>query len=588
MAQVYRSCLKIHGSNFPDRREKPHKWHLFQNQFGLIFFYFFLFLCGLPALACPLAWTPKSSPAKNTRPPSGEEVRKDLLPSQKTAFSAYEKALRSKAKSFLHIAPLSDSRLMAHALMERLIKTKKRGSNIAIVVVSRTQWIDPLLDVMKKTAEEYSAIMNIDVMSWHRNISSDLAGSDSAGSAVMMTFQQLKQILRNPDSESYELLLPSLSAVFMHLTPPLERELIGDIALSLQEKSSAFVYGQSGTSLHPSNSLSHLFEKTHYSYLNTEKDLFQDPAVSDPVKGLLRQFSLGVQQGELTHFKGPAFMDLSKAQIPNRPLFVFENQRKVLNPFYYLELVNRLSVVFKLHSRGVLLTGTKASAENLSSVLNSIFPDRNFDPYHYGLSAEERQDILMDSRESKYHYIVAVRSFDEVVRLPHLSVLIDLNVHAPVRDRLEMAGPVLSLYPGKQESQIIFLLDSETAEANGFVAHKAESSSKPGVDNEKNNFDQRQSPALPVPTQSEGFQLGDRTDTKMATAVKKKVRGKGRVQKFLPWAEALAKVRKARLKSAREYYRWQKAHPDMYSHPPQYPPYAEHWIDWPHFLGKAG
>ena len=59
------------------------------------------------------------------------------------------------------------------------------------------------------------------------------------------------------------------------------------------------------------------------------------------------------------------------------------------------------------------------------------------------------------------------------------------------------------------------------------------------------------------------------------------VNGKRKV--FLPFEQAMEKVRRAGVSSRREYSRWRKDHPDMPSRP--YDVYAGYWQGWRHFLG---
>ena len=54
---------------------------------------------------------------------------------------------------------------------------------------------------------------------------------------------------------------------------------------------------------------------------------------------------------------------------------------------------------------------------------------------------------------------------------------------------------------------------------------------------------------------------------------------------FLPWSQAVLKVRRAGILSESEYKRWQKEHPDMPSHPER--TYAKHWRGLRHFLGTV-
>ena len=54
-------------------------------------------------------------------------------------------------------------------------------------------------------------------------------------------------------------------------------------------------------------------------------------------------------------------------------------------------------------------------------------------------------------------------------------------------------------------------------------------------------------------------------------------------KQFLPWEQAVLKVRGAGVSSRREYLRWRKDHPDMPSEPNVV--YGKQWLSWGHFLG---
>ena len=539
------------------------------------------------ASACPEAFSLSTNQTQQANPQPTSQALKvangKWTLAQETALLAYQQAREGQAKSFLHIAPLSkgNNMLMAQVLVEQLIQTsqKEEKSNqdpkIAIVALNQAQSIEPLIRTIEEVALKYAKLKDTQVINWNKG-QKDLALelSPDSNNIVVMTYHKLRQVLRTPDSENYDLLLSHLSQVSLRFTPPLvETDLIKTVVVNLREHSSVFLYGMGTAQIYQELSIKNLFEKIHWSYVNTKDSLFKEPIFSDSTKALLEPFVQGVQQGELTPFKEPYFLDLSTLQMPNKPLFISEKGHlNMLNPFYHPLLARKLTPILQSHQKGIILTTTDSSAKLLTDFLNETFPDMNFAHYSHSRPHEERQDILRASHEEKHYYIVSARQVTEIENMPHLSAYIDLNVYVPIADRLAMASPVLSLYEGKSESKLVLLVPHPQGRnpprGRGLDARKAGDTTGPC------SIDCDSQPSLKRPQSSSRRNSSKNTKTK-PTQTKK-----------LPWEQALEKVRKAKLSGLREYRKWQAKHPDMPVKPDQYKAYQAYWQGWKHFLGN--
>ena len=407
-----------------------------------------------------------------------------------------------------------------------------------------------------------------------------------------MTHRMLQSLLRNPDSENYDLLSSYLSMVVLHLNPSLLADLSQSI-LDLQKNSQAFVYTMSTTPLHQSTGFEGVFQKTHWSYLNTKANLFEDHIMPNPKVGVLKQLSAGVRQGELTYWSGPHFISLPKEEL-DKPVLVSENDIATVNPVYYPVLAKQLQPVLQSHHKGVLITGTHGSAKRLAVFLNNTFPEMNFANYSYSQPLEARQDILRDSQLENHHYIVSARSVAEIESLSYLSAYIDLNINTSVVDRLSLASPILGLYKGKNKAQIV-LLDhtyKKTEEVSEYspptslehLLHYVEVA----LDSNAKALDSSSTEKGEVVVPSQHRRSVKPHKPKRLSHLGNKptagVKKQNRKTRMLPWEEALKKVREANLPNMRAYFEWQKDHPDMPYKP--YKHYAKHWSDWTYFLGK--
>ena len=543
--------------------------------------------------------------APNTALSRSAKQKRALSPSNKkwttgqhTAFLAYQQALKERARSFLLITPFSkeNNLVMAHSLVDQLIirnaSQKPNGQmaqKLAIVAVPQASLVDPLSRIIEEVTLEYSKTADIKVIQWNtgeKDLALDISPSDP--SVVVLPHYKLKHILSRPDSENYDLISSELSIAVLRIRPLLDTDLIKSMAVALQQNTSAFIYGMATGPLQAKDGQPNLFEKTHWSYLNTQDSLFQEPVFKDPTEGILEQLFAGVRQGELTSWTGPEFINLPKNG--NQPLWISDNKGEVLNPAYYPLLARELFPTLRTYRKGVLVTPTKVSAERLAYFLSNTFPKINFSSYSHSDPYAERQVILKDSEETSHHYIVTSQALSEIENMPHLSAYIDLNVHSPLEVRLSMASPVLSLHTGKTSAKIILNpTDRKPASFEKgstleiFPSSKAEEPNLALPVMNPNNLNQTgflQGVALEDSSTSRVVDKKHKKSNQPSInkTAKKKQAGK------LPFEEALQKARSAGLPGLYAYRKWQKDHPDMPYHPNQF--YLEHWKGWRHFLGN--
>ena len=128
-----------------------------------------------------------------------------------------------------------------------------------------------------------------------------------------------------------------------------------------------------------------------------------------------------------------------------QPLFIQgSSDLYVLNPYYYKRLAGILHPILEFNRKGFIVTATIAEADRLAVFLNEVFEDVEFESYHSDLTREEQERVRHRSKESESHYIVAVRSLDEGVNLPHLSAYIDLNSNVSVKQMVHRIWPCVA------------------------------------------------------------------------------------------------------------------------------------------------
>ena len=412
-----------------------------------------------------------------------------IKPVQQTAFFAYQQAIQDGAKSFLHISPTAVGKtlVLSQALVDSIARAPE-GKNIVIATVNRVHIVDQLSQaIQKEISHTKERGKDIQVINWNHEKTMDfekafsLASNRDGSTVFVITTQALKRILTHLGVKLNKKLKSHLNAIFIDEAHHLGAYLTKEVLLHLQKTSGIFLYGATATPLHHEVNLRDLFDKVHWSYLNTQKNLFED----HPSEGILRQLSQGIERGDLTPFDDLYFIadslfkpralgkirhegdKVSTLSIQDKGqeskqngLFVTENNRRVLNPDYYQKLAEILYPILVTHEKGFLVTATVREAERLTEFLTKPFPKWQFESYHYGKSRQEKSEILSRSRErGRPHYIVAVRALDEGVDLPHLSTYIDLNANIPIKQMLQRIGRVLRLQAGKLSSDIVLLID---------------------------------------------------------------------------------------------------------------------------------
>ena len=449
---------------------------------------------------------------------------------------------------------------------------------------------------MEKEIAESAESLDIQVVNWNskkqRTDFSHLISETSSmadATVVVMTSQSLKNILRDPNSERYKQISGRLSAIFIDEAHHLGAELTKEVLMGIQEKSGAFLYGTTATPIHHEVNLRDLFEKVHWSYLNDRGSFFQD----HPSEAILRQLSMAIERGDLTSFDNLYFIadTLLTGGENGGNIFVSENKRRVLNPDYYQKLAQVIYPILNSNKKGFFVTATVQEAERLTAFLNRTFPEVEFSSYHYRKTKEEKKEITdrFEENESS-HYLVTVRALDEGVNLPELSTYIDLNASVPIKQMLQRIGRVLRLYPGKISSDIVLLIDYRDEQIakdllNILDVIKQVSFSK--TTREDDLSEENVSNEEIVLSQPEAKPLSREDLIKFQQTLEDIARSFwDKKPSFLPWEEALKKVREANLSGQIAYNEWQKDHPDMPGNPYTYKPWQQYWQGWTHFLGN--
>ena len=405
--------------------------------------------------------------------PNGRLVEK---PVQTEALRAYDQAVESGHRSFLHIAPTAVGKALvfSKALLKR-IKNMEPGKKVIFVTVDRIHLVDQISSAIEALAQSRNSPVRL--INWNnkRENSSNSgrlfvrevrrAINLDVPTVFFITSQSLKLRLaglREKDPEVYRDLVSSLESLFFDEAHHYGAYQTRKSLESLIEESGAFLFGSTATPVHSEVRLTDLFEVSHFSYL---REGGGDHSGSVSKKTLL-QLSRAIERGDITGFDdiyvlGEIFFKRPDAK---EPLFKKESESgyQVINPHYYNRLVDLLSPILLSNRRGFIVTASIREAERLSGHLNKVFGESiGFSPFHSGMSRRERREVLKRSEEetSKSHYIVSVRALDEGVNLPRLSAYIDLNSNVSVKQMLHRVGRVLRITRGKLESEIVLLSD---------------------------------------------------------------------------------------------------------------------------------
>ena len=388
---------------------------------------------------------------------------------QKTALTAFKKALSENARSFLHIGPTNAGKtlVLAQALKEKL--QNHATGKISFVTADQIHLVDQLFTAIQGELKE----MNVAIINWNDKpnktfyLEIEKAIHNRQATVFVITTQSLKSQLsflwRNK-SEIHDQMVELTDAIYIDEAHHLGAYDTRLALLTLQRQSKALLYGTTATPVHHQINLRELFEREHWSYLNTKEGKLFEP---HPPEKVIEQLSIGIERGEITPFEDLYIIGESKKFniTTEQPLFIPQkNGIRVLNPHHYNSLAGTLFPVFQSNKKGFIVTATIAEAHRLTDFLNESVEGARFEAYHSQMSLKERKRVLQNSEEMSSHYIVAVKALDEGVNLPHLSAYIDLNINVSVKQMVHRIGRVLRLHPGKTGADILFLADYRNQE----------------------------------------------------------------------------------------------------------------------------
>ena len=508
---------------------------------------------------------------------------KSSKPEQDLAFQAFMEVLDMGGRGFLHVAPtaMGKTLVLTKALAE-ILNRPGRGK-IIIVTADRIQLIHQLYAAIhRELASAPALVVNWSARGRERDFRSELktALEKDETTVFVITSQSLKKALEFMDQELYSALAGELSALFIDEAHHLGARQTHNLLWSgLFEKTAAFLYGATATPVHRNTVLTDLFERKHWSYLSGNDNLFENYTPGEALK----QLSFGIQRGSLTLFDDLYILGESSFMRgePDEALFAREKSSYVLHPDHYPRLAQLLYPIFSANKKGFIVAATIREAERLAEFLNGSFSGEIvFSVYHSGLDPMERQAVLAQSEESdKPHYIVAVRALDEGVDMPWLSAYVDLNGNISVGRMIHRMGRVLRLMEGKIRSDVVFLTDYRNADMARDLLNVL--NSLKALPFSRNLYKGESGVLLNgrVPPISREDLRAERD------LLEEAARSFWRGKLFLPWDQAVLKVRAAGILSHRGYMRWRKAHSDMPSRPKEF--YAEHWRGWGHFLGTG-
>ena len=430
---------------------------------------------------------------------------------QEIALQAFEQALQEGSRSVLHISPNGTGKtlVLAQALKSRIQQwevengktattpeAERTTGKISIVTAHQIHLVDQLANSIYQEVKDTSVNLinwnNVRQLSGNRSFSSYVheALKSLHPTVFVITTQSLKPALdhlfqeyvsRNsqgslssptsPISQSvsslgsslYGRLANNLDGIYIdeahHLGAPRTKKSL----LTLWESSRAFLYGATATPFHSEEDITELFEKEHWSYLNTADNLFEKHSIED----ILDQLSLAIRNRDITPFNDLYVIgESSFKEIKDQPVFIQGRSHYfVLNPAHYERLAQILYPVLSANKKGFIVTATIAEAERLQEFLSKTFKEIQFEVYHSQMELETRKRVLRNSEEARgFHYIVAVRALDEGVNLPPLSAYIDLNFTVSMRQMIQRIGRVLRLYSGKEIADVLFLVDYKNAD----------------------------------------------------------------------------------------------------------------------------
>ncbi|NQZ02766.1 MAG: DEAD/DEAH box helicase family protein, partial [Bdellovibrionales bacterium] len=383
-------------------------------------------------------------------------------PAQAIALRAFHRAYEEGTRSFLHVAPTSAGKMFNIAKALKLTLNNPNRKHLSIVTVDRIDLVDQLgqavQDELREDDNTVSLINGNEVP--NAEILDQIYGQMGAGQHVVLaiTTQSLKAILQSLEQEQLEWLAGRLNGLFLdeahHFGAPENFDLLSQL-LSL---SSAFFYAATATPAHESVDFRSLFVRQHWSYLNTEENLFEEHEPEET----FTQLRMAMEAGDVTPFDelylvGEPNFDVSEEQ----PLFVPQNNNHLeMNPVHYQQLARMIVPLISDNDKGLIVAASIDEVKRLAEFMSEVFPDTTFEPYHGELSRIERKQVRDRANEpGTRHYLVAVKALDEGVNFPGLGAYIDLNSTLSVRQMVHRIGRILRLSLGKTSADVLFLSD---------------------------------------------------------------------------------------------------------------------------------
>ncbi|MCY4512412.1 MAG: helicase-related protein, partial [Bdellovibrionales bacterium] len=389
-----------------------------------------------------------------------------LRPSQRMAIDDFKVSLNQGYGSYLYISPTSTgkSSVLAQNLLEKL--TRKSGKKISFITADKIKLVDQLNSEIQ--SEAHSAHFDLQQIHWiakeKKSFSDEIEQalrqkSPTVISITLRSFLIQMESLKEKEPLLYQHLIESLDGIWIDEVHHLGASQTRDFILDLKNKSRAFLYGTTATPVHRDVLIQQLFDKVHWSYL--EEGNFE----RHPPSMVVDQLISSIERGDITPFNdifvllGESMERKRILEISDTPFFIqrHENSLFSINPYYYEELVEGLSVIFERNRKGMIIVSTIRESEELAAFLRDKVEGIRFESYHSEMSGGMREEVFRNSREEEGHYIVAVRALDEGVNLPHLSAYIDLNPHISVKQVVHRIGRVLRPVLGKMRADIFIL-----------------------------------------------------------------------------------------------------------------------------------
>ncbi len=406
--------------------------------------------------------------------PFETQARLSLTQTQNKALTHFKQALSEGQKSFLHIAPTSSGKnlVLAEALKHRLLQGGGTTKKLSLVTAHQIHLVKQIFEVLKKQFEGLPA----HIIHFHSENKKSFfeevktSSSNPIPLVAVITTQSLKRFLQRATTSQINFLTENLEGFYIDEAHHLGATLTHRMVHSLKQKTNFVLYGATATPLHHKVPILPLFEAHHWSYLPLSS---AEKSISD----ILHQLSEGIQRGEITPFDDMyvigdnAFQTpLHNKELKQQEVFIKgETQFYVLNPRFYKRLTEILFPIIEANKKGFIVAASIEEAEGLALFFNKVYNSNNtkkitFEAYHSKMSVEERNAVFKKSEESKKpHYIIAVRSLDEGVNLPHLSAYVDLNTNVSVKQMVHRIGRVLRIYPGKGGADILLFSDYKNA-----------------------------------------------------------------------------------------------------------------------------